>query len=928
MTTRAKITALAAAAVAALLSAAPARGREPAATGAITTVRVTTTDLAGSMIEHLAKQYEKEHPDVRIEIRSGALAMIACQELAAGRADLITLCVGDDDIYRTPYQTDDQKPAVMSDTFKPGDLETHLLARWAMAVVVNPANKLDEIAADQVLQFTRWGAGQDGNDPFAGSGLTILRSGVFSTEMTRRILGPESGQRYRLPSRIRHVGARTSISDVIDRVTADANMMVFQTATDQVWSSGAKVLPVRLANGRRVLPTPELVMSGDYPYYTSLMLVTPAKASTAARDFAAVLARPESRSLLREDLITPDTRGPGEAKRIDWPRIDANAVRPTAAPVTAAVLPVEQLSHYFRLADKAVQARYEDNLVAGITRAGQTTLLDRTQLRKALAERALTLHAGGAATTRPIIAADVIVLGRVVSREKVTCLRVEAFHSGTATCIGLLDLPIDSAHPAEFDPPLKDLAAKWWPGVITNLARARKGPIWMLTEDSPAAGQPAPPKARAAMEETLAAAEGIFFARYSYVPAAQREVLMRLLGLSRAAGTMPVAADYIVAVSEGPHVARAVIRRGKDMAELAQHSGDAKELAEWLKKQIAAVAAVPASQEGAAQQQAHAEYLRGKEIQKELYKLHDEALNRRFKANRDTLFPDDQRKIDELERRMAGHFERAIQLNPASEANAYENIIVLNRTQDSRYLSLRGYAEACLAFVDNYPRSAHARMVMERAFWALSGLCLYLEGGKSYETSEYVAMPAGLDHATLAKQYRRQQLSLLAEYMRLFLARPGKRGDSMYSWETMTEGYRRCLDKYAEVAAPAELDEALDEYAGACDAYPGEMPHSDALRLGHLARRGEKQEYVDLLARMQKRWRDPADAHWKDAADDIVKDMTELFRIDPRRNSLYLWLKGRRGPGDLPYAGYQAASQPASGPAATVPARQATKETK
>ena len=95
-----------------------------------------------------------------------------------------------------------------------------------------------------------------------------------------------------------------------------------------------------------------------------------------------------------------------------------------------------------------------------------------------------------------------------------------------------------------------------------------------------------------------------------------------------------------------------------------------------------------------------------------------------------------------------------------------------------------------------------------------------------------------------------------------------------------------------------------------------------------MARRGDKQEYLDLLADMQRRWADPNGNRWKLAGEQTSQEMCELFRMDPRRNSLYLWLKGRRGPGDLPYAGYQAASQPASGSTPTAPAPQTTKETK
>jgi hypothetical protein len=75
-----------------------------------------------------------------------------------------------------------------------------------------------------------------------------------------------------------------------------------------------------------------------------------------------------------------------------------------------------------------------------------------------------------------------------------------------------------------------------------------------------------------------------------------------------------------------------------------------------------------------------------------------------------------------------------------------------------------------------------------------------------------------------------------------------------------------------------------------------------------------------VLADMQRRWADPNGNRWKLGGEQTSREMCELFHMDPRRSSLYQWLKGRRGPGDLPYAGYQAATQPATAPAGAAPA--------
>ena len=103
------------------------------------------------------------------------------------------------------------------------------------------------------------------------------------------------------------------------------------------------------------------------------------------------------------------------------------------------------------------------------------------------------------------------------------------------------------------------------------------------------------------------------------------------------------------------------------------------------------------------------------------------------------------------------------------------------------------------------------------------------------------------------------------------------------------------------------------------------MPHSDFLRLRYYARRSNKAAYLEFLARMQTRWSDPAAQQWTLAGEQTMREMCELFDMDPRRSSFYQWLRGNRGPGDLPYAGYQAATQPAGASPARQPAKESTR---
>ena len=208
------------------------------------------------------------------------------------------------------------------------------------------------------------------------------------------------------------------------------------------------------------------------------------------------------------------------------------------------------------------------------------------------------------------------------------------------------------------------------------------------------------------------------------------------------------------------------------------------------------------------------------------------------------------------------------------------------RASDMNVATARDAMEACCAFIERYPRSPNLGWVLDRA------------------RALPVMRTADADPQEHARHSRRRRVDLMAEYMHWFLNRPEKRTKNEYEWRRIKDGYLANLDAYAEVATTGELEEALNDYGLACDPHPSEMPHGDFLRLRYMARRGEKHAYVELLAAMQRRWPDPGDEPWRLSGEPAWREMCELFRIDPRHNSLFQWLKGRRGSGDLPYPGW------------------------
>ncbi len=893
---------------------APVQGGGEETMPAITTVRIRAAELA--WVKGIAEGFSAARPGIEVVVRPASTFLPACGELATGTADLILLDGGTDDIYQYHYEVERGKLALLSDVFQPGELQTHVLARRGMAIVTHPGNPMESISTDVVRGLMEYAVGRDVPDPLAGRALRYFQDGILCHEMRYRIFDDRSRYTSLLAKPERQFHYIPLRAPLLDEVAANRNILAFQQIHEEVWRSGVKVLPVELPDGRRVLPTAEHIMSGAYPYHCSLILVVPAKASPAVRELAAALLAPEVRRRLRHHWVTGPLHEPGTPRQNIWPPLDAAAGAPAAQPASVAVLPIEQLCGHFRFAGNAVRARYEDDLSAGIARTKTVTLVDRAELRRVLAEHASRLASGDSGQARPIRTADVIVLGHVVSHDMVAHLRVEAFHAGTASCVGVLELPIHPARPNDFEIPLDDLVAAWWPAVMANAVRARPGQIWVLAEETGIAEDPVLVDARAALDKVLAGAEGVFYARPSRVPAAQREVLLWLMGLARPNGEMAMAADYVVALDKAGDRAEVTIRRGADAGEIARRTFAGAECAAWLHAQLERLspgekanrhdAAETAPQrprredeDGAetAREQARREYERGMALRERLLEFRGAAYDRYRAANRADYFPEDWTRIEELGRQIDRHFARATQLDPTDEAAALEDVRrAVSRTSDMNVATARDAQEALWAFIERHPRSPNLGWVLDRARFVPT------------------LAPPDADPHEHARHSRRRRVNLMAEYMRWFLNRPEERPRHDYQWQRTKDGYLANLDAYAEVATAVELEEALNDYGLACDPHPSEMPHSDFLRLRYMARRGEKQAYVELLAAMQRRWPDPSDEPWRLSGEPAWREMCELFRIDPRRNSLFQWLKGRRGPGDLPYPGYQAPSETSSAP--------------
>jgi hypothetical protein len=507
-----------------------------------------------------------------------------------------------------------------------------------------------------------------------------------------------------------------------------------------------------------------------------------------------------------------------------------------------------------------------------------------------------------------IIAADVIVISQIVTREHVAYLRIEAFQSGTATCVGVLELPINSASPTEFDPPLPEQVAAWWPGVVAGRTRAGNCAVWTFAPLGMSDGSQKMTKARETLDRILSESTDVFYARYSYVPAAQQEVLLRIMGLSRSStGQFSVAADYIVALGLVRDNMQVTIRGGKDNRPIATCDVEHEDTAAWLARQMLALKLPPVSaapDAAAAKKQATEELRHADEVMAQLKKFMKGAYVRQQAAKRDNYLPEDQARIDELSNEYGLRVERAAQLDPTCDEAAFRTRPDFGDFRD--FLKLQKSAEASLQFLDRFPKSKHYPQVLEDGIFALSGMFSYLRPGMRNEAG--VRVPANLDYDKLRRQYGRQLLGLQAQCASLYL-RGEKTGDH---WADYPRLYRQVFEGvgigpqrstgYFDIASGDEVEEALAAYARVCDAHPEKAVPSDFLRLRYFARKEDKQSYIKLVTRMQHQWPNTTDIRWKFYGRQAVEEMGGLLGVKPADRSLEQWLKAKAGPSSKPAA--------------------------
>ncbi len=835
--------------------------------------------------------FRRAHPDVDVSLLSGS-AIGATWQLTLGRDDL-ALSVGPSDILQhNTLDSAGRGVILLGKVFKPGQLRTYPLARRALAVVAHPNGPVQ--AMDQATLRGIIGSYQNSRlpDPLARWKVHYVRGGAVDSSLLRSVMG---GDR---PIRFSTMPVVQMEPDLLKRVAADRTLIALTTLTPQLSASGLKVLPISPKAGRpAVEPTVENVLSDAWPYQVHLLAVVRPGAPAEADELARAFQSSEAAHILADrGWISPASRkAPPEGETV-WPAPPPRDAQVEPVAGGAAVLPARLLTRLFLVGELSHLAAYEDAVAAAIVADGRLKLLDRANLSRVLAEARLD---ASPEARPPVIGADLLVLLQVATEKNITFLTIQAFHSATATMLGEMRLPIDPARPADFHPPLKGRVATWWPGVLRNLAAANVRPVWALRTAGRIGDQGGPgPKLAKDLADELAALDTVFFARYTGLTESQQEMLMHLMGLARPeSGRGSPAADYLLEARLGDDGRLALeVRRGSDLEPVAACAFDldaADEACSWLRAQATLALAQHRSARSVAdpeiaRRQAQAELARVRECRQRWLELAQlPIITVRTNAQ--------QMEMRSLNAEMVRCYERAAQLDPSLEEAArgavaakvrrYRKVARRPDSLDRLLAALR--AEEM--FLKSFPKAADRQeMLLDAAKLCLTAASQVGEGlqppDQRMVRAEFLAMAAAAHE----------------EYL-LGPLPPLLSGGTDPRWAYcfyIVDAYLACL-----VDVPDKAEAFINGWASRNDARPDRMMHSDLLRLIFLEHRRDRPAYLALLTGLQQRWPDPDHFQWRQFGVCVSDGLQKLFAGDSKQ-TFDTWRAGRRGPGDLPYPGY------------------------
>lgn len=879
----------------AILTASPAYAQEPTDPGVA--VRIFTSDSVLTTVKRVAKVYQAKHPDVRVTVRGGG-SLHACWQLGIGRADLAVSEGPQDILQHRGLDTAGKKVAPLKEYFRAGQLQVFPLARHALAVAVHPQSGIDRMDDATLKSILAVLVNKHNPDPLASANVRYIRDGYACSHEMIRVLLNEDGH-----FTIGNGPIIYPVSKLLQSVAADKSLVALTRVDEALWSSGLKVLPVEVTRGQQAIkPTVANVLSGVYPYQTHLLAAVHPEAPAEALEFACLLQEPEVAGWLAEQgWITVAAKDPAPAEESVWPAALEIAADDTVRGAVA-VLPTRLLTSAFLVGDTSLYAAYEDQVVEAIRRDGRLSLLDREHLAKALGESAM-----GAGRSMPVVAADVLVILQVTTEQSVTFLRIQAFHSATATLLGEMKLPIDPSRPTEFKPALETRVAAWWPGLLRNLQAARTRPVWTVrpTGDDVEAARKHADVAQADLQRQ----ECVFVARYAGLSATQQEALIALMGLARSQGASQLpAADYLMEVrTDNDGQINLCIRRGNDLRTIAQESfrTTGKEMNSWIRAQATlslsqqrTARAVGPEDEEAAKRQSEEELRQAAQFGHR----HSSLVARLAgEYSGPSEWPEAVRhELDALLAEEFRAYERAAQLDPSRE----EALLGVARGLDGRFSNswrkpdrlelLLSAIRADEQFLASFGRSSHRAEILAQHIQH----CRFASESAS----------AGLgpqDQLRVRTFFLAKAVDSCEEYLD---EPPSKEASRKDRYRPTWSSFHAILTQYLPILEPQTADAIVQDWAKRHDQQDSRALHSDFLRLILLGNRKDRShyrqdrsQYIALVAKMQKRWPDPKHFQWQQAGRMVSETLGRLCGGD---RSFVDWLDGQRGIGDLPYPGF------------------------
>lgn len=239
-------------------------------------VRVSGADSIFNRIRVLSKVFMNAHPTIQIYFTGGEHTDIGVQDLLEGKSDI---AMGSRQL--TPKEDEQAANSGVQ-------LVERLIGYGGIVIIVNPANSVDELTADQVRmifkgEYTRW-------DQVGGNAqpISVVRQddsqhpGTFIFMQDQFLVAPFPEKSIAL----------STFPSIMNKVAAIATAIGYVRQRDAFESPIAKKVPVKVVKIKRtpalvgVMPSREALADGTYPLRRPYYLYYRSKANSDVLKFA------------------------------------------------------------------------------------------------------------------------------------------------------------------------------------------------------------------------------------------------------------------------------------------------------------------------------------------------------------------------------------------------------------------------------------------------------------------------------------------------------------------------------------------------------------------------------------------------------------------------------------------------------------------